>query len=791
MWIALYDRFTTASFGAFGRAPLYNPPMNRRFAPAIVLGFVLVAACGDNPNTDTEACGDGIKTGSEQCDDGNSTNGDGCSSTCITETTGPRCGDGVVDVATEQCDDGNTSSGDGCSSTCRTENLCGNGHLDGAETCDDGNVVGNDGCSAQCLVEMNYTCTGEPSVCTHMTPVGNGTCAMPFSMPLTMAGTTYTATSMGDTTMSTNQVVASSCDTEQSSGAANDHVFTFANPVAQKVVITLNSHIDTPTKFDGVIRLMTTACDVTTQVHDNDVGGTPDGCSDRVSSTGTEVLTYTSLAAGTYYIVVDGFGATDVGKYSLTIRAGTGTCGNGIVEAFEGCDDHNTTAADGCSATCTVESGYTCVGSVSVCTLNCGNGVLDAGETCDDHNTTAADGCSATCQTEAGYSCTGMPSTCTFVGGNCAAPRVLALTLTGTSYDGMGMGDTSSSTSEVGGASCDAFGNSGQGPDQTWVFTNPVAQSVTITIVGTSTFDTVLRMMTTACDLATEVPETVPPSDATAVSDGCADRHSSGTSEILNYPNLPAGTYYVLIDGFGTTSKGMYSFTVHGQPTTCGNGTLETGEACDDGNTTAGDGCTSECGIQVGYMCTGAPSVCTSSCGNGTLDVGEECDSSGVANARCTAGCHLVFDTTDTENNNDAAHAQVITSVHHIIKGSLPVGDRDVYQFTLAAPAVVEIESYTSYSTNAVSTSVSALGLKCSVDTLIGIFPTTADTSMDSMATYLDDDDGDGACSYVGPLDSGGLTTQGQLAAGTYLFVVHEYQLDDAINYLIDFKVTP
>ena len=42
----------------------------------------------------------------------------------------------------------------------------------------------------------------------------------------------------------------------------------------------------------------------------------------------------------------------------------------------------------------------------------------------------------------------------------------------------------------------------------------------------------------------------------------------------------------------------------------CGNGVIETGEECDDGNYRDGDGCHSNCAIQIGYMCIGEPSVC-------------------------------------------------------------------------------------------------------------------------------------------------------------------------------------
>jgi len=42
-------------------------------------------------------------------------------------------------------------------------------------------------------------------------------------------------------------------------------------------------------------------------------------------------------------------------------------CGDGVAEHAEGCDDGNLTAADGCSASCQVEAGFTCQGQPSVC----------------------------------------------------------------------------------------------------------------------------------------------------------------------------------------------------------------------------------------------------------------------------------------------------------------------------------------------------------------------------------------------------------------------------------------
>jgi cysteine-rich repeat protein len=42
----------------------------------------------------------------------------------------------------------------------------------------------------------------------------------------------------------------------------------------------------------------------------------------------------------------------------------------------------------------------------------------------------------------------------------------------------------------------------------------------------------------------------------------------------------------------------------------CGDGFVEAGETCDDGNTTNGDGCSSTCHIESGSVCSGMPSEC-------------------------------------------------------------------------------------------------------------------------------------------------------------------------------------
>ncbi len=60
----------------------------------------------------------------------------------------------------------------------------------------------------------------------------------------------------------------------------------------------------------------------------------------------------------------------------------------------------------------------------------------------------------------------------------------------------------------------------------------------------------------------------------------------------------------------------------------CGNGKVETGEACDDGNRTNGDGCENDC--------TASPAVC----GNGRVEAFEQCDDGNTTGGDgCEANC--------------------------------------------------------------------------------------------------------------------------------------------------------
>ena len=84
-------------------------------------------------------------------------------------------------------------------------------------------------------------------------------------------------------------------------------------------------------------------------------------------------------------ILEDSLHQTDFHQFDLTIF--DQTCGNGVEDPGEECDDGNKADGDGCDSDCQIEH-------------YCGDGVQDDGEECDDGNTQSGDGCSNICIAE-------------------------------------------------------------------------------------------------------------------------------------------------------------------------------------------------------------------------------------------------------------------------------------------------------------------------------------------------------------------------------------------------------
>jgi cysteine-rich repeat protein len=413
---------------------------------------------------------------------------------------------------------------------------------------------------------------------------------------------------------------------------------------------------------------------------------------------------------------------------SSVCKTEVGMCGNGTIDvATETCDDGNTTNGDGCSANCQTETSATC-----------GNGVVESGEGCDDHNTAAGDGCSATCQVEASAA------------GTCAQPIVVTMT-NGT---GTGTGDTTTMTDQVDG-DCDGLVEDSDGVDQVFTFT--LAQDSDVDIELTADWDPNIRVMRTACDTTTQVSDHV-------FHDGCADVGVDGDGESFTAQSLPAGTYYIVVDTYdpdpADAEFGPFSFTIT----------------------------------------TSAPSAV---CGNGVYDDNEECDDGGTAaNDRCSVTCTLEHDLAETEPNDDVAHAMTITQTHHQIHGSFSSDtDADFYTFTLTAPATIELETYDAMDPVADYNGASTLtGVDCTgTNNAIAVFDSTGDTTDDTTALYTDNYDGaylpvtdfsDAQCAYIGAADTEGPDpTQGvNLPAGTYTIKLEGIASKE---YILDTKFTP
>jgi cysteine-rich repeat protein len=600
------------------------------------------------------ACGNGVINTGEVCDDGNTLNSDGCvGPTCQLAI----CGDGFVRTSgpaptLEQCDAATLPTAT-CNTNCTTS-VCGDGRRNPVpaanEACDDGNTTAGDGCSATCQLETGFTCTGPANglsscsgaACNNGVINSGEQCdgPTPGALPTATCNVDCTTRVCGDGKRNVPSGEAcddgnilngdgcsSTCTLE--TGAPGFTCTTPANGLSVcSGAICGNTVVNAPIE----------ACDDgNTLNNDGCVGST---CQAAICGDG---FVRTSGPAPT----LEQCDAATLPTATCNTNCTTSVCGDGrrnpVPAANEACDDGNTNSGDGCSSTCQVESGFSCTAvanTLSSCTGGaCNNGVVNAGEQCDgptptslptatcnvncttsacgdgrlnlvageqcdDRNTSSGDGCSATCQTEPGFSCTpntnGSLSVCTV-----STPATVCgngVINSGEQCDraGVGIGDDVFQP----GVTCATFGyNSGS---LTCTTSAPICMISTATC--TSTCGNSLLETGEACDGA------LLPSGMTCTLAGFS---GAGTPGCLG------------------TCKGYSRGSCGPAPSVCGNGVVEAGETCDDGNVANSDGCTAACLVQAGFSCTGVPSTCIPNCGNGTIDTGEQCDGANQGGATC------------------------------------------------------------------------------------------------------------------------------------------------------------
>jgi fibro-slime domain-containing protein len=122
---------------------------------------------------------------------------------------------------------------------------------------------------------------------------------------------------------------------------------------------------------------------------------------------------------------------------------------------------------------------------------------------------------------------------------------------------------------------------------------------------------------------------------------GTTAASSGGAATIV----ATGGAPFVITAG-GAVSTGGATLAVYTTlpPAVCGNGAVEAGEACDDGNTSSDDGCTADCtAIEPNYDCS-QPGPCVSKmvCGDKKIVGSETCDDGNTtADDGCSDSCQL------------------------------------------------------------------------------------------------------------------------------------------------------
>ncbi len=377
-------------------------------------------------------------------------------------------------------------------------------------------------------------------------------------------------------------------------------------PTAGFFHVTLDT---TGAPFDSALRLSTVCGNETLQVPTASVCGAAAPTPDRACSEGpgAEVMSLCGLPEGHYFGAVDSAAGT-CGAYGLVATISPASLD--VIAESGNISRGGVFTGD----TCALTDQYRFYASTKTISGDCSTDTPDCVEGIDG----------------GGYA--------TSMCANCSVDAANDCTLAASSTDSL----------------CTHSGRGGK--DAVFFLALPVDSGVDLSTAG-SRFDTVLY-------LREADPSGGMGRERTVCNDDCWT--VDGPSHIQT--SLPAGLYFVVVDGAGAAC-GEYTLTVVISPSAtcpnlacepphedcrtcpldcpcprCGDGTVDAadGEACDDGGDEDGDGCDRRCAVEPGFVCGGAPSVCQRHCGDGVIEParGEQCDDgNGVAGDGCNAGC--------------------------------------------------------------------------------------------------------------------------------------------------------
>ncbi len=281
--------------------------------------------------------------------------------------------------------------------------------------------------------------------------------------------------------------------------------------------------------------------------------------------------------------------------------------------------------------------------ATGVGSATCGDGLLDAGEACDDGNEASGDGCLPGCDVEPGFACSGEPSSCGPTG--TALSVAEAFTMTG-------------GVSPAAPLFFQPF-VADEGRDlEVVVFPLSPGLEVNVTLLSSTTQTLETGEPDAGHPSLQRLRYTLPYSGSYwltledsgsgffgsfAVSGALLRTCGDGrvvTDETCDDGNAAAG------DGCDASCAVETGFACSGLPSTCfavcSDGWVRGAETCDDGNGAPGDGCDDACRVESGYGCAGEPSVCTPICGDGLVVAPEHCDDGrSVSQDGCDAACRI------------------------------------------------------------------------------------------------------------------------------------------------------
>lgn len=596
---------------------------------------------GGSSNKDS-VCGDGKKEGAEACDDGNNLDGDGCSAACTIESAGPNDICPGVKVA-----------------------LTGTG----ADT-RKGSIAGT---TAQTYNQSSGACGG-----------ATGKDSVYVVSPDVTGLLTATLTSTFDSVLYARRA----CEDSKSEAACNDAPGTAGG---EKLSIAVTK--DQPVYlfvdgYSGSSGTFTLDVEIATAFCGNGVAEAPEACDDGNTLAGdgcapdctfeaggditdcpgqpillagvgaqprtlsfagttanlpTSTLAASSCSAGgpnaVYAITSDVDGSLKaklVASYdnaTLHIRSECDTAGSDMqLDCREASDPFEPleivvpvragypyyVVVD--SSSSTYKGDYTL--DVVIQPGQCGNDVLEGTEECDDGNTVDGDGCTSTCTLEPISprvdTCPGMPLTLTAAGDGTYQGVVTSSTATLTSdYKPAATGNSCATTIAA--------------KDAVFSVTSPISGLLTATVAGA--FDTAIYARTMC---PTEADAAAPTDLACS---GAVDGNGPETIVVPIEANVPV---YVIVDGELAASSGVFELDVVVKPGVCGNGTVEGGEQCDDGNLVANDGCSSTCQLEpvtTRDTCATAETITLSSAAGGMFTGSVVSGTTNLAHDQTFTGC--------------------------------------------------------------------------------------------------------------------------------------------------------